>query len=144
MDNSLDENKVLKREKDILDKQSYNLIEENKVLSSKLTNLENVFIGPSKISELNRSIIGQGELNISKLTNDNLNLRKVLQKTEFEKAELREKASKVENPGMVIKAEDEELAQLTEQNAKLNRRVEFLQKRERELLQTLMQLKYKN
>jgi hypothetical protein len=37
--------------------------------------------------------------------------------------------------------DDEELMYLSDQNKKLSKRVEFLQRRERELLHTLMQIK---
>ena len=62
----------------------------------------------------------------------------------MDKIELKEILSKQENPGQKIYNDNVEFENLKEQNEKLSRRVEFLQKRERELLETVMKLKMEN
>lgn len=138
----LEDSKKLTKLKEYEDMKTLKLMEENQKLSNKLKNLEMVLIGPSRIQEMNKAAnSASSDLNISRLTQENLNLRKKLSKVEYEKTELKNSIASLENPGTLMKNNDEELLQLTDQNRKLNKRVEFLQKRERELLQTLMQLK---
>lgn len=67
-------------------------------------------------------------------------MKKTVDKLELEKSELKEIIKK-DNPAKKVIKEDEEIQNLTDTNAKLMRRVEFLQKRERELLETIMKLK---
>ena len=55
--------------------------------------------------------------------------------------ELKNIIANFDNPGLQMKVDDEELIFLSDQNRKLSKRVEFLQRRERELLQALMKLK---
>ena len=72
---------------------------------------------------------------------ENKELKKTIDKLEMDKIELKEIVSKQENPGMKIQNDNIEFDNLKDQNAKLTRRVEFLQKRERELLENIMKLK---
>jgi hypothetical protein len=67
-------------------------------------------------------------------------LKKTVDRLELEKSELKELVKK-DNPAKRVIREDEEIKNLSDQNSKLMRRVEFLQKRERELLETIMKLK---
>lgn len=101
-----------------------------------------MLIGPSKLEELK---IGQmsanNENNLYNLSQENSQLRNNLSKLEFQKNELKNELSKVLNPGVIMKQDDQDLIILSDQNKKLVKKAEFLQKRERELLQTLMQLK---
>ena len=75
---------------------------------------------------------------------ENKELKKTIDKLEMDKIELKEILSKQENPGQKIYNDNVEFENLKEQNEKLSRRVEFLQKRERELLETVMKLKMEN
>ncbi len=67
-------------------------------------------------------------------------MKKTVDRLELEKSELKELVKK-DNPAKRVIREDEEIKNLSDQNSKLMRRVEFLQKRERELLETIMKLK---
>lgn len=138
-----DENFQLKKSKEQSERQNTNLINENMILASKLNNLENVFIGSNIVRNKDGSVANDmGEnYNMSAMILENTELKKNLDRLELEKAELREIVSKEKNPGKQMIKEDNEVNELKEHNAKLSRRVEFLQKRERELLETIMKLK---
>jgi hypothetical protein len=71
---------------------------------------------------------------------ENNELKKTVDRLELEKSELKEIIRK-DNPAKKVIKEDEEINGLKDNNSKLMRRVEFLQKRERELLETIMKLK---
>ena len=135
-----EENEELRKEKDNQIKENDKLINENSILNNKLNNLENVFIGSE-----NKKIIGNDNLeenyNLSAIMLENKELKKTIDQLEMDKIELKDMVSKKENPGMKILNDNIEYENLKEQNAKLTRKIEFLQNRERELLQTIMKLK---
>ena len=135
-----EENEELRKEKDNQIKENDKLINENSILNNKLNNLENVFIGSE-----NKKIIGNDNLeenyNLSSIMLENKELKKTIDQLEMDKIELKDMVSKKENPGMKILNDNIEFENLKEQNAKLTRKIEFLQNRERELLQTIMKLK---
>ena len=72
---------------------------------------------------------------------ENNELKKTIDKLETDKIQLQEIISKGKNPGIKIYNDSVEFDNIKDQNNKLVRRVEFLQKRERELLETIMKLK---
>lgn len=72
---------------------------------------------------------------------ENENLKKQVDQLELDKSELKEILSKKENPGKAALRDETEINKLNEINIKLTRRVEFLQKRERELLEVIVKLK---
>jgi hypothetical protein len=123
-----------------------NLHNENEILNAKLTNLENVFIGSDIIRNKDGSVSNDlgDNYNLSAIMLENKELKKTIDKLEMDKIELKEILSKQENPGQKIYNDNVEFENLKEQNEKLSRRVEFLQKRERELLETVMKLKMEN
>ena len=135
-----EENEELRKEKENQIKENDKLINENSILNNKLNNLENVFIGSE-----NKKIIGNDNLeenyNLSAIMLENKELKKTIDQLEMDKIELKDIVSKKENPGMKILNDNIEYENLKEQNAKLTRKIEFLQNRERELLQTIMKLK---
>lgn len=136
----------LKKNKEVSERQNINLVNENSILNAKLTNLENVFIGSDIIRNKDGSVsndIGEN-YNLSSLMLENKELKKTIDKLELDKLELKEIIAKTENPGIKMKSDTLEFEGLKEQNGKLARRVEFLQKRERELLETIMKLKMDN
>jgi kinesin family protein 12 len=115
---------------------------ENEDLSNKLNNLEVVLIGPNKLEELNKAKFSKSsEMNIKDLTKENYSLKENLSKLEIQKSELLNEVDKFENPGIIMIQNNNNLELLNEQNRKLTKRVEYLQKRERELLQTMLLLK---
>jgi hypothetical protein len=75
---------------------------------------------------------------------ENRELKKTIDKLEMDKIQLQGIVAKGKNPGMKIYNDSVEFENMKEQNTKLVRRVEFLQKRERELLETIMKLKMEN
>ena len=141
-----EENEELRKEKENQERQNMNLINENNILNAKLNNLENVFIGSDIIRNKDGSVYNDlGEnYNLNAIMLENKELKKTIDKLEMDKIELKEIVSKQENPGMKIQNDNIEFDNLKDQNAKLTRRVEFLQNRERELLQTIMKLKMDN
>lgn len=136
----------LKKGKETSERQNINLVNENQILTAKLNNLENVFIGSDIIRNKDGSVsndIGEN-YNLSSIMLENKELKKTIDKLELDKLELKEIIAKAENPGVKMKSDTLEFEGLKEQNGKLARRVEFLQKRERELLETIMKLKMDN
>ena len=139
------ENEDLKNKKETQMKENRKLNEENNALNSKLINLENVFIGSELLNKKDSTMtnISEGNYNISAIMVENTELKKTIDKLETDKIQLQEMISK-KNPGIKIFNEGAEFDNMKEQNNKLVRRVEFLQKRERELLETIMKLKLEN
>ena len=136
----------LKKGKETSERQNINLVNENQILTAKLNNLENVFIGSDIVRNKDGSVsndIGEN-YNLSSIMLENKELKKTIDKLELDKLELKEIIAKAENPGVKMKSDTLEFEGLKEQNGKLARRVEFLQKRERELLETIMKLKMDN
>ena len=87
--------------------------------------------------------ISENNYNISAIMVENTELKKTIDILETDKIQLQEMVAK-KNPGIKIFTEGAEFDNIKEQNNKLVRRVEFLQKRERELLETIMKLKMEN
>ena len=136
----------LKKGKETSERQNINLVNENQILTAKLNNLENVFIGSDIVRNQDGSVsndIGEN-YNLSSIMLENKELKKTIDKLELDKLELKEIIAKAENPGVKMKSDTLEFEGLKEQNGKLARRVEFLQKREIELLETIMKLKMDN
>ena len=136
----------LKKGKETSERQNINLVNENQILTAKLNNLENVFIGSDIVRSKDGSVsndIGEN-YNLSSIMLENKELKKTIDKLELDKLEIKEIIAKAENPGVKMKSDTLEFEGLKEQNGKLARRVEFLQKRERELLETIMKLKMDN
>jgi len=124
-------------------KENRRLKEENNLLNNKLINLENVFIGSDLMNkqDSSNSNISENNYNLSAIMVENTELKKTIDKLETDKIQLQEMIAKKKNPGVKIFNDSEEFENIKEQNSKLVRRVEFLQKRERELLETIMKLK---
>ena len=130
----------LKKGKETSERQNINLVNENQILTAKLNNLENVFIGSDIVRNKDGSVsndIGEN-YNLSSIMLENKELKKTIDKLELDKLELKEIIAKAENPGVKMKSDTLEFEGLKEQNGKLARRVEILQKRERELLETII------
>ena len=140
------ENEELKKIKNNQLIENKNLEEENNVLNAKLINLENVFIGSEIMNNQDSGLanISDVNYNVSAIMEENKELKKTIDKLEFDKIQLKEMIARGENPGMKIYNDSVEFENMKDQNTKLARRVEFLQKRERELLETIMKLKMEN
>ena len=140
------ENDELRKIKESQIKDNQKLSDENNVLNNKLINLENVFIGSEIMNNQDSGLanISDTNYNVSAIMVENKELKKTIDKLEMDKIQLQEIISKGKNPGMKIYNDNMEFETMKEQNRKLSRRVEFLQKRERELLETIMKLKMEN
>ena len=140
------ENDELKNIKGNQMKENKQLSDENNILNNKLINLENVFIGSDVMNNQDSGManISEQNYNISGIMVENNELKKTIDKLETDKIQLQEMIAKGKNPGVKIYNDSNEFENLKEQNNKLVRRVEFLQKRERELLETIMKLKMEN
>lgn len=133
----------LKQLKDTNEVKINNLKNENIILNAKLKNLESVFIGGELIRNQDGTVTNEmgDNYNISSIMLENQELKKALDKVELDKLQLKEILGKKENLGNSIINENSEYGRLKDHNVKLTRRVEFLQKRERELLETIMRVK---
>ena len=140
------ENDELRKIKESQMKENKNLSDENNILNNKLINLENVFIGSEIMNNQDSGLanISDTNYNVSAIMVENKELKKTIDKLEMDKIQLQEIISLGKNPGMKIYNDSVEFENMKEQNSKLVRRVEFLQKRERELLETIMKLKMEN
>ena len=140
------ENDELKKIKENQMKENKKLSDENDMLNNKLINLENVFIGSEIMNNQDSGLanISDTNYNVSAIMVENKELKKTIDKLEMDKIQLQEIIAKGKNPGMKIYNDSVEFETLKDQNTKLSRRVEFLQKRERELLETIMKLKMEN
>jgi hypothetical protein len=135
----------LNKKKEIEDKKTDRLLLHNQNLSCKLNNLELVLIGPKILRDLGEE---DGcmikSLDLSVLTKDNAELKDRLRCLQHKKNELKNIISSLENPGKIINNDNDEFEVLRNENEKLSKKVEFLMKRERELLQTLLSMKKSN
>jgi len=140
------ENDELRKIKESQMKENKSLSDENNILNNKLINLENVFIGSEIMNNQDSGLanISDTNYNVSAIMVENKELKKTIDKLEMDKIQLQEIISRGKNPGMKIYNDSVEFENMKEQNSKLVRRVEFLQKRERELLETIMKLKMEN
>ena len=140
------ENDELRKIKETQMKENKNLSDENNILNNKLINLENVFIGSEIMNNQDSGLanISDTNYNVSAIMVENRELKKTIDKLEMDKIQLQGIVAKGKNPGMKIYNDSVEFENMKEQNTKLVRRVEFLQKRERELLETIMKLKMEN
>ena len=140
------ENDELRKIKENQMKENQKLSDENNILNNKLINLENVFIGSEIMNNQDSGLanISDTNYNVSAIMVENKELKKTIDKLEMDKIQLQEIITKGKNPGMKIYNDSVEFENMKEQNNKLIRRVEFLQKRERELLETIMKLKMEN
>ena len=140
------ENDELRKIKENQMKENQKLSDENNILNNKLINLENVFIGSEIMNNQDSGLanISDTNYNVSAIMVENKELKKTIDKLEMDKIQLQEIIAKGKNPGMKIYNDSVEFENMKEQNNKLIRRVEFLQKRERELLETIMKLKMEN
>ena len=118
-----EENNELRKDKENQERQNMNLINENKKI-----------IGNDNLEE---------NYNLSSIMLENKELKKTIDQLEMDKIELKEIVNKTDNQSK-FQNDNVEFDNLKDQNEKLARRVQFLQNRERELLQTIMKLKMDN
>ena len=140
------ENDELRKIKKNQMKENKKLSDENDILNNKLINLENVFIGSEIMNNQDSGLanISETNYNVSAIMVENKELKKTIDKLEMDKIQLQDIISRGKNPGMKMHNDSVEYENMKDQNNKLVRRVEFLQKRERELLETIMKLKMEN
>ena len=137
-----EENEDLRKTKEKYERQKMNLNNENMILNAKLTNLENIYIGSDIIRHNDGSVSNNIDTNynLSAVLLENKELKKTIDKLEMDKIQLKDIVMKTEEQQKDY-SENIEFENMKEQNAKLSRKIEFLQKRESELLETIMKLK---
>ena len=137
-----EENEDLRKTKEKYERQKMNLNNENMILNAKLNNLENIYIGSDIIRHSDGSVTNNIDTNynLSAVLLENKELKKTIDKLELDKIQLKDIAMKTEEQDKNY-SENIEFENMKEQNAKLSRKIEFLQKRESELLETIMKLK---
>ena len=137
-----EENEDLRKTKEKYERQKMNLNNENMILNAKLTNLENIYIGSDIIRHNDGSVSNNIDTNynLSAVLLENKELKKTIDKLEMDKIQLKDIVMKTEEQQKDY-SENIEFENMKEQNAKLLRKIEFLQKRESELLETIMKLK---
>jgi len=137
-----EENEDLRKAKETYERQKMNLNNENMILNAKLNNLENIYIGSDIIRHSDGSVSNNIDTNynLSAVLLENKELKKTIDKLEMDKIQLKDIVKKNEDQEKDY-SENIEFENMKEQNAKLSRKIEFLQKRESELLETIMKLK---
>ena len=137
-----EENEDLRKAKETYERQKMNLNNENMILNAKLNNLENIYIGSDIIRHNDGSVSNNIDTNynLSAVLLENKELKKTIDKLEMDKIQLKDIVKKNEEQDKDY-SENIEFENMKEQNAKLSRKIEFLQKRESELLETIMKLK---
>ena len=137
-----EENEDLRKAKETYERQKMNLNNENMILNAKLNNLENIYIGSDIIRHNDGSVSNNIDTNynLSAVLLENKELKKTIDKLEMDKIQLKDIVKKNEENDRDYN-ESIEFENMKEQNAKLSRKIEFLQKRESELLETIMKLK---
>jgi hypothetical protein len=137
-----EENEDLIKAKETYERQKMNLNNENMILNAKLNNLENIYIGSDIIRHKDGSVSNNIDTNynLSAVLLENKELKKTIDKLEMDKIQLKDIVKKNEENDRDYN-ESIEFENMKEQNAKLSRKIEFLQKRESELLETIMKLK---
>ena len=137
-----EENEELRKSKENFEREKMNLNNENIILNAKLNNLENIYIGSDIIRHNDGSVSNaiDTNYNLSAVLLENKELKKTIDKLEIDKIQLKDIVMKNEEQEKNY-SENIEFENMKEQNAKLSRKIEFLQKREKELLETIMRLK---
>ena len=137
-----EENEDLRKTKEKYERQKMNLNNENMILNAKLNNLENIYIGSDIIRHSDGSVTNNIDTNynLSAVLLENKELKKTIDKLELDKIQLKDIVMKTEEQDKNY-SENIEFENMKEQNAKLSRKIEFLQKRESEILETIMKLK---
>ena len=137
-----EENENLRKAKETNERQKMNLNNENMILNAKLNNLENIYIGSDIIRHNDGSVSNNIDTNynLSAVLLENKELKKTIDKLEMDKIQLKDIVKKTEEQDKDY-SQNIEFENMKEQNAKLSRKIEFLQKRESELLETIMKLK---
>ena len=137
-----EENEELRKSKENFEREKMNLNNENMILNAKLNNLENIYIGSDIIRHNDGSVSNNIDpnYNLSAVLLENKELKKTIDKLEIDKIQLKDIVTKNEEQEKNFE-ENIEFENMKEQNMKLSRKIEFLQKREKELLETIMKLK---
>ncbi|OMJ79509.1 hypothetical protein SteCoe_20477 [Stentor coeruleus] len=127
-----EENLQLRSGKEIYEKQIQMVLEENQGLVQKLNNLEHVFSGISNTSDNTVS-----QYTVTNLLNENSSMKRQISKIEQDRAYSRgrEGAKSAQNVNEVG-----DVMQLKQMNTQIQKRIEFLQKREKDLLEHLMKI----
>ncbi|KRX04696.1 P-loop containing nucleoside triphosphate hydrolase [Pseudocohnilembus persalinus] len=136
------ENSELRSAREVAEKNYHVIMNDNNALQIKLENLERVFIGNPQ---------SKGDTNKDKLSKDYMSSTLILENSELKKRilELEKKNSDLtnmvkQNIGQGKNGSDPadlgEIMNLNQQNRQLQQRVEFLQNRERDLMDNMMKL----
>jgi len=138
------ENEELRQARDLAEKNYHILMNDNNALNIKLENLENVFIGNpvTKGDAQSKSRTkAEDDFMISNLMSENTELKKRIRDYEEKNLELKVIIKEKGLSRDLIKAPSQttvsEVVQLKESNGKLQERIEYLQQRERELMNSI-------
>lgn len=138
------ENHQLRFQNELIERDSDNITFE-KSIQSKIENLENFYIGSAiKRNPIDQKAQIQSEYETSTLTLENREMKDKLRTLEEEKIELTQNLTMLQQKVPVqgsqmhaVRHDSHELMAQEEKNRNLKRQVDFLQKRERELLDNL-------
>ncbi|KAM3136802.1 hypothetical protein pb186bvf_011061 [Paramecium bursaria] len=134
------ENDELRNARDVAQKNYHIVMNENNALQIKLENLEQVFIGnPITKGDQDKAKL-QEEYMSSALLIENSDLKKKIGQLEEKNMELAHIAKKNIHGKNSDPNDLHEILQLKQQNGQLQQRIEFLQSRERDLLEQIMRL----
>mmetsp|Transcript_27302 Transcript_27302/g.49084 ORF Transcript_27302/g.49084 Transcript_27302/m.49084 type:complete len:620 (+) Transcript_27302:1915-3774(+) len=132
-----EENAQLLNSKEVLGKLSSSVVQENVSLASKLNHLESVFTDLSTASSSDRVSEDYTitTVTLTQLLNENSSLKRQLARLEQEKQNRQARPSA---PSRTSTTSDSEAFNLKQHNNQLQKRIEFLQRREKELLEHLI------
>ena len=137
---------VVRRAKEKQERQNINLSNENTILNVRLNNLENVYIGCDIVRNKDGSVSNNvgSDYTMQAIMLENKELKKVVDKLELDKIELKDIYMRKDKPGLQMRGDRVGFENMREQNAKLAAKLERLIKRERDLRITLNQLAREN
>jgi hypothetical protein len=130
-------NSKLREGKESTERIYHTAMTDNQKLNLKLENLESAFVGSAMRVEDSKSGLNP-EHTISTLLSENTNLKKLKNSLEEEIAQLQHSFGDRTPNSFEIQAED--ILQLRQMNEQLQKRVEYLQKREMELIEHVLKV----
>lgn len=132
-----EENAQLANSKEVLSKLSGSVLQENSGLSAKLVHLESVFTDLSSAGSSDRVSEDYTTTSVTsiQLLNENSNLKRQIARIEQEKQNLHTRPTA---GSRASSSSDSEAFNIKQHNNQLQKRIEFLQRREKELLEHLI------
>eukprot|EP00742_Colponemidia_sp_Colp-10_P003453 GILJ01003678.1.p1 GENE.GILJ01003678.1~~GILJ01003678.1.p1 ORF type:complete len:268 (-),score=57.42 GILJ01003678.1:169-972(-) len=143
------ENKLLRGGKEMAERQYKAVMKENETLQSKLDNLEAVFVGGGTFSRWHEDENKSPEESAAQVAAENARLRLAVRKLEHDNqglhyrlqkhTESTDELQRMHRSNGLEQVDDGEFVELKQMNMNLQQQIEKLQKREHELISSLME-----